>query len=317
MHERYNDMYEAAVRYYVHDETMESIARQLGMSRSSVSRLLGRAREEGLVRITVAENAGSRSATANLLSKRFGVTVHIATVGESIPMPARFERVSRLAAALFKESVADGQLIGVAWGVTLSSIVQHLDRRPLRDAMIVQMNGGANSESTGAPYVGAILEGLANSFDARIVHFPVPAFFDYAETRQAMWRERSVRRVLDLQRRLDIAIFGVGSIHGKVPSHVYTAGYLDPADMAQLVREGAVGDVCTVLLREDGTYADISYNERATGLAPDELKNVPKRICVVADPARAPAVVGALRSGVVTDLVCDDITADAVAARLS
>jgi DNA-binding transcriptional regulator LsrR (DeoR family) len=281
-----------------------------------VSRLLAKAREDGLVRITLADHAGSRSATANTIARRFGVKVHVATVGDSLPMSARFDRVSRMAAALFKESVTDGQLIGVAWGVTLSNIVQRLDRRPLRDATIVQMNGGANSESTGAPHVGAILEGLGQAFDARIVHFPVPAFFDYAETRQAMWRERSVRRVRDMQQRLDIAIFGVGSLHGKVPSHVYTAGYLDAADIAQLVREGAVGDVCTVLLREDGTYADISYNERATGLAPDELSRVPKRICVVADPARAPAVVGALRAGVVTDLVCDDVTAQAVAVRL-
>ena len=316
MHERYDDMYEAAVRYYVHDETMDSIAHQFGMSRSSVSRLLARARDEGLVRITVAEHAGSRSATANVLARRFGIKVHIATVGDAVQMATRFDRVARLAAVLFKESVQDGQLIGVAWGVTLSSIVQHLDRRPLRDATIVQMNGGANSHSIDAPYVGAILEGLGTAFDARIVHFPVPAFFDYAETRRAMWRERSVRRVLELQRHLDIAIFGVGSIHGKVPSHVYTAGYLEAADMAQLVREGAVGDVCTVLLREDGTYADISYNERATGLAPDELKLVPRRICVVADPARAPALLGALRCGAVTDLVCDDTTAQAVVASL-
>ena len=77
-----------------------------------------------------------------------------------------------------------------------------------------------------------------------------------------------------------------------------------------------MGDVCTVLLREDGTYADISYNERATGLAPDELKLVPRRICVVADPARAPALLGALRCGAVTDLVCDDTTAQAVVASL-
>ena len=29
MHERYEDMHEACVRYYVQDETMESIARHL------------------------------------------------------------------------------------------------------------------------------------------------------------------------------------------------------------------------------------------------------------------------------------------------
>ena len=39
-------------------------------------------------------------------------------------------------------------------------------------------------------------------------------------------RERTVRRVLDLQARLDVAIFGVGSFAGPVMSHVYADGYL-------------------------------------------------------------------------------------------
>ena len=85
---------------------------------------------------------------------------------------------------------------------------------------------------------------------------------------------------------------------------------------SSLVSDGVVGDVCTVLLREDGTYADIAYNERATGLTPAELKRIPRRLCVVADPSRAAAVVGALRAGTATDLVLDEGTARAVLDRI-
>lgn len=41
-----------------------------------------------------------------------------------------------------------------------------------------------------------------------------------------------------------------------------------------------------------------------------------RRFCVVADPSRAGAVVGALRAGTTTDLVIDEGTARAVLARL-
>ncbi len=315
MHERHDEMYEAAVRYYIQNETMESIARYLDMSRSSVSRLLARAREVGLVRISVSRHAGSGAPVAQRLATEFGIRVHLADVGDATP-PVRFDRVTRMAAAIFADSVDHGQFIGVAWGVTLANIVRHLERRPLRDALIVQMNGGTNSRDSGTAHVGSILAGLGQAFDARVVHFPVPAFFDYAATKQAMWQERSVRTVLDLQHRLDLAIFGVGSLHGAVPSHVYTAGYLDADDLRQLASEGAVGDVCTVLIREDGSWADISYNERATGMPPEHMQRIAMRICVVADPLRAPAVLGVLRAGVVTDLVCDDATARAVIERL-
>ena len=72
MNDRYEDMYQAAARYYVQDETMESIARALRLSRSSVSRLLKEARESGMVRISLADHHGSSSPMATALSQIFG-----------------------------------------------------------------------------------------------------------------------------------------------------------------------------------------------------------------------------------------------------
>jgi DNA-binding transcriptional regulator LsrR (DeoR family) len=177
------------------------------------------------------------------------------------------------------------------------------------------MNGGANHRSSGIPYIGEILQAVGDAFDAKVMLFPVPAFFDYAATKEAMWRERSVQNVLRLHAKLDLAVFGVGALQGSVPSHVYSAGYMDARDMQTLISDGVVGDVCTVLLREDGTYADLAFNRRATGLTPAELQNIPRRIAVVADPSRAPAVVGALRARTATDLVIDEGTARAIADR--
>lgn len=315
VNDRYEDMYQAASRYYVQGETMESIARALRLSRSSVSRLLKDARESGLVRISIADHSGSLSPLAVALSEAFRVRVHMVSVRDSANETLRFDQVARLAARLFTDAVDDHQLIGVAWGVTLSHLVRHLGRRPLVGTTVVQINGGANQRSSGIPYIGEILQAIGDAFDAKVVLFPVPAFFDFAETKQAMWRERSVQNVLKLHERLDLAVFGVGCLEGKVPSHVYTAGYMDSSDMRQLAADGVVGDVCTVLLREDGSYADIAYNARATGLTPPELRRIPRRICVVADPSRAPALIGALRAGVATDLVLDEGTARAVAER--
>ena len=51
-------VYEAASMYYAQGETMEVIARHLGVSRSTVSRLLARARAEGVVRIELVAPGG-------------------------------------------------------------------------------------------------------------------------------------------------------------------------------------------------------------------------------------------------------------------
>lgn len=316
MNNRYEQAYQAATQYYLQGETMQSIARGLDVSRSTVSRLLAEARESGLVRISIADAAGSQSPTSRALADAFGITVHLVPVRATSSLPTRIEQVAQRAANLLADVVSDNQVIGVAWGVTMAALTRHLPRRPLSGSTIVQMNGGANQRSSGVPYIRSILQSIGDAFDSEVVLFPVPAFFDYADTKAAMWRERSVRHVLDLLSDLEIAVFGVGSLTGGIPSHVYSAGYLDDADHAALVADGVVGDICTVLLREDGTFADIEANARATGLTPTELQRVPRRLCVAADPQRSPAIVGALRAGVATDLVIDDLSARAVLRRL-
>lgn len=315
MNERYDHMYLAATQYYVQGETMDAISRSLGVSRSTVSRLLASARETGLVRITIADAAGAQSPVARALGDAFGVTIHLVSVRSTASVLTRIDQVARRAAGLLADVVGDHQVIGVAWGVTMAALTQHLPHRPLSGSTVLQMNGGANHNTSGIPWIREILQSIGDAFDSEVVLFPVPAFFDFAET-DAMWRERSVRRVLDLLSRLDVAVFGVGSLTGSVPSHVYAAGYLDDDERARLLTQGVVGDICTVLLREDGTYADIEANQRATGLTPHEMRRVPRRLCVVADPQRAPAVLGALRTGVITDLVIDQLTARATLDRM-
>ena len=76
---------------------------------------------------------------------------------------------------------------------------------------------------------------------------------------------------LDVYKRQ--ALFGVGSMSARLPSHVYSGGFLDPSEIAAAQNDGVVGDVCTVLIREDGS-TNMHLNERASGPSPATLKTV-------------------------------------------
>jgi DNA-binding transcriptional regulator LsrR (DeoR family) len=205
---------------------------------------------------------------------------------------------ARLLGAWFDSSM----VLGVAWGTTLAAIGRHLPRKPTRGSVVVQLNGAANQRSTGVEYAGSLISRFASAFEASVHFFPVPAFFDYPETRAAMWRERSVVRVLEMQQRCDIALFSVGAFGGEMPSHVYSAGYLDRDDVAELSRQGVVGDVCTVFLREDGTSEDLA-----------QLRRIPRRVCAVAGDGKVAALRAALLAGVITHLIVDEQTATRLA----
>lgn len=301
-------MHEAATLYYLQDVTMDTVARQLGMSRSGVSRLLKSARESGIVRIQVrAPRAGG--AVARRIEAAYDVRAHVVPVRSPLTEDVRLDHVARYAAQLVQEWFADGMTLGLAWGTTVAAVAAHLVPTSLKEAVVVQLNGAANTQSSGLAYGTDLVSQFAEAFDAIPEHFPVPAFFDFAETRALMWSERSVRHVLGVQARADLVLFGVGALVAPVPSHVYTSGYLEPADRDALAADGVVGDVCTVFLREDGSWEDVAINARATGPDPRQLQRIHRRVCVVAGEAKVVPLRAALLAGAVTDLVIDEPTA--------
>ncbi len=303
--------------YYVQGETMEVIARHLGVSRSTVSRLLARAREDGIVRITLAE-PGGRGSLESEMRETFGVDARIVPVREGTTEIHRLEQVAAVAAHRLIELAPTDGVIGTAWGTTMSEVCTALPARAVPGLTVVQLNGASDPDGVG-PSAGEVLAAFHERLGARTVAFPVPAFFDHASTREAMWSERSVRRVLALAERANLAIFGVGTVPapGKgqattLPSQVYSGGHLTDTDRLLLRQEDVVGDVCTVMLRADGSWRDILLNRRATGPTPEQLTKVPRRLCVVAGTGKARALLAALRARVATDLVVDEATARAV-----
>ncbi|GHS90028.1 transcriptional regulator [Actinomycetota bacterium] len=310
------DVLRAASMYYLQDLKMEVIARHLGTSRSTVSRLIKRARETGLVEITLRPATTRAPGLGRSITAAFGIDAYVVPVPDSAEQIERLDQVARTTARLLASWFDSDMILGIAWGTTLAAVSRQLAPKPTRGSVVVQLNGAANMRTSGIEYASDLISSFGSAFGAAVHHFPVPAFFDYPDTKRAMWRERSVRRVLDVQARADIALFSVGAVAGAVPSHVYSAGYLDDQDVDLLHQEGVVGDVCTVFLRADGSWRDVRLNARATGPTPDELQHVPRRVCVVAGDNKVVPLLAALRAGAVTDLVVDEVTAGALLAAV-
>ncbi len=302
--------------YYVQGETMDAIAHQLNVSRSTVSRLLKEARDRGLVRVTIVDPERPLGRMADLFQRYFNVQAHIVQVRPGASSVFRLDQVSRTAADLLAATVRDGDILGVAWGTTTSAIAAHLRPRDLHGVTVIGLNGGANHQTTGLPYVGSILHRFAEAFNGQEQLLALPAFFDEPATRDAMWREQSTQHILSVRANCRIALFGVGGLNSELQSHVYASNYLSESDLRDLRDLGVVGDVCTVMLREDGSYRDIPLNGRATGMTPKELQRVPRRICVVTGLSKTAPILGALRAGVATDLVIDQETARTVLTRM-
>lgn len=302
----------AAKLYYLQDLTMDTIARELRTSRSSVSRLLSHARETGLVEIQIHSPLDRGAQLERELKALFPLDAHVVPIAGTPSDVERLERVAMTAARVLPRFIESNSVIGIAWGSTLGAVSRHLTAKETHDSVIVQMNGAGNMLTTGIEYASQILERFGRAYSARIQQFPVPAFFDNPETKEAFWKERSTRRVLDLVARMDVAVFGLGSPFAEVPSRVYIGGYLERADYKSLSADRAVGDVATVFFRADGSWRDITLNARATGPGFDRLVKVARRVCIASGTQKLASLRGAIAAGLITDLVVDEQLARAL-----
>jgi len=310
--DRTRDALTASQLYYLQDLTMDAIARELHTSRSSVSRLLSHARATGLVDIQVRSPLDAPTRLEQDILARYEVTAHVVPVPDRANDVDRLERVALSVARILGQYFDSNMIMGIAWGSTMSAISRHITRKPTHNSQIVQLNGAGNMSTTGLGYASEILGRFGNAFGAHVQQFPVPAFFDDPATKQALWRERSMSRLVGVQSRMDVALFGLGSPFSVVPSHVYAGGYLEPDDYESLSRSGVVGDVATVFFRADGSTDGIPLNERGTGPDFDVLRKTPRRICVVSGSSKLPSLHGALRANLITDLFLDEGTARAL-----
>lgn len=296
--------------YYYGERTTQEIATELGLSRSKVSRLLKFAKERGLVEIRILDPDTQTGALEQLLRSNFGVReVQVVDVPEAAGEEVWLERVATVAAAYLGTLMQDGTVLAMAWGTTVSAISERLGAKPLKNVQVVQLNGSGNTHDAGLRYSAELLRGFADAYGAKTHTFPVPTFFDFPETKRALWLERSVRRILDLQAKADVFLYSIGAVEAGVPSHVYTGGYLEPADLSELRSTGVVGDIATVFFRADGSYQDIPINARASGPDLSLLARAENAVCVVSGRAKVEGVRAALRGGYLKKLIIDEPTA--------
>ncbi|MEF2277791.1 sugar-binding transcriptional regulator [Deinococcus sp. YIM 134068] len=299
--------------YYEQGRTTEEIAAELGLSRPKVSRLLSYARRSGLVEIRIHDPEGEAQGLEARLRERYPfLRPQVVGVLPGSTEDLWLERTATAAANLLSKRLTPGMRVGLAWGNTLEAVSRALTPLNVPGVTFVQLNGSASQSDFVSGFVTDTILRFARNYSGGAQLFPVPTFFDDPLTKRAMWRERSVRHVLALQESADILMYSVGSLDASVPSHVYSAGYLDVDDLRTVKNEGAVGDIATVFYRADGTWEDLSLNARASGPELSLVQRVPESICVVSGLGKVAALRGALEGRLMSRLIVDEVTAVAV-----
>lgn len=299
--------------YYYQDLTTEEVARELGLSRPAVSRLLTFARQSGLVEISVRDPESQPQELEREIRERFKINaVKVVRVPPNSREDEWLHRVASYTANHLNTLIHPDMTVGIAWGNTLDAVSRQLSPKHCANVDIIQLNGSSSTHAVNNYYTSDIYSRFAENYGARTHLFPVPAFFDYPATKQAMWKERSVGRLVRQMKSADLLVYSVGAAHARLPSYVYVGGYLEPDDFRELDRQKIVGDIATVFFRENGSFDNIPLNARASGPDLTLFQRAKHAVCVVSGLGKANGLRAALRGKLMRELIVDEPTAHAL-----
>jgi DNA-binding transcriptional regulator LsrR (DeoR family) len=304
---------EIARRYYMDGLSQAEIAKLVGLSRPSISRLLIDARELGIVEIRVNPPIPTVPDLEGQMARKFMLQeVRVLECKNSSDDQVR-RQLGRLAVNLLDSTLQDGMTLGLSWGTTVHAVICELRPRRLPNVKVVQLIGGV-----GAPH--ATIDGpeqvrrAGEMFGAQHYYLSAPMRVDNADVALALREDHSVREVLELARQSDVALVGIGSVVPGVSTQ-YHSGYISYDELRRLDRMGAVGAICASFFNLAGEYVEVPwFNPCVIGVDWTDLNQCPTVIAVATGKAKAPAILGAIRSGVVDRLIIDDLAADAVLA---
>jgi DNA-binding transcriptional regulator LsrR (DeoR family) len=295
----------AAHLYYVEDRSQEEVAKQLGVSRSTVSRLLAEARQTGIVRIEVTAQPPV-DGLEDELARQLGLEQAYVAQGTAAPDDPGAVLASAVGQALLDSNLSAGDALLVSWGRATWS-VSHADLPKIPGVVVVPALGGLNEEQ---PWVqtNEIARRIAARLEGSVLLLHAPAV-PSAELRDSLLTDESIRAALTRWDDAAAALVGIGAWSQAQP---------EPPSIlsmdAKTLRASA-GDVAGRLFDADGAPIPYATEPRLLGISREQLARVHRRIGVAVGTQKVEAIVAAARSGLVNVLVTDMITASALSAR--
>lgn len=294
--------------YYRSDYSQQKIAQELGVSRPSISRLLQYAKDKGYVNIQIVDPVEDMSHMEQRLKDKLHLK-DVKIASSTINDEEEIKKYIGITAARYLDSIIkDGDIIGVGWGTTLYNMSQALVPKAIKGSQVVQLEGGV-SHSEWNNYAREILENFAANFDTVAQYLPLPVIFDTKETKELVDKDRYIKRVLELGRHANIAIFSVGTVRPN--ALFFRLGYTGIEEQEK-IQKSSVGDICSRFFDVEGRICNRDLDDRTVGITLSELRDKEFSIMISGGEAKINAIRAALKGRYANVLITDQFTGKAL-----
>jgi len=298
----------AAWLSYVGGLTQDQIAREMGLSRQRVQRLVARAVAEGLIHVRLDHRMARAMELEAALRRRLGL--QFARVAPSLgaggdPVAA----IAPLAAAEIESVLAspEPRVIAVGTGRAMRAAVEEIAAMDCPQHRIVSLIGNIAPDGS-ASFFDVVMR-LADKVRARHYPMPLPVVTESPEELRLLTSVAPVARSRALAAEADHVFVGVGQTSDHAP--ILEDGFVNRNELAMMREAGAVGEIVGWAYDSQGRYLDIDRNRRVGGvrLEPGAERQT---TAVAAGPDKLDAIRAAIAGRLVNGLITDEKTAEAL-----
>ena len=289
----------AAHMYYEEDCTQGEIADQLQVSRPLVSRMLREARELGIVEIRVHAPASDTETQIDRLCMRFGLQGGVVISEEDTDSLIDHNLAKRLVEHVEAEQPAT---VGIGWGNTIGSLTDLLERTPphLTSVQTVCPLIGNSCVSFRRYHTDENVRIIAKSMCAQPKYLHAPAFFADEADRSLLYGTRHYQEIAEQWDQLDIALVGIQDTTAEAdvnyPLEIYSS---------------SVGHFIAYTYDIDGQFIRPEH-DCVAHIPLDQLSHCRQVIGLCAADVSPKAVLGALRTGVLTHVFARESLVNAI-----
>ncbi len=297
--------------YYEDGLNQDDIVERLHISRSTISRCLKQARDEGIVKIVVVPPTGTYSNVERKLEETYHIEEAIVVNTEANNSPQTISReLGAAAAGYLLRVLRPNDVVGVSWGYTIRGMVSALEPRDYPNVQVVQMIGGIGKPESEA-HATELCREMANRLSCKLVLQPAPGVVRSKQMRDVYMMDEHVQTAIKLLPKITLAFVGIGSLNS-YSIEVRDATILTKEDIKEVKSKGAVGDIALRFINSQGQLIQSELDERIIGIDVNSLKNIPRVVGVAGGPNKVTSFKAVLQGGLIDVLITDRATAEAL-----
>lgn len=284
-----------ARRYYLDDWKQSDIAKELGVSRPLVSRMLAEAREHGVVEIRIHDPAARQGRLVEQLRHSTSIRDSI-LVEDGQDDDATNQLLSQGAVQLLWQ--LRSRRLGIGWGHLIGQLVTWLESNPQLSSTVTDICPLVGNASIPARNYQSNenVRLIAQQLGAAPHFIYLPALPDSIEEKQLLCSSEIYRQIQSQWDKMDTALVNIGNY----PSSPDFASLVRYGDLLQ--QEHTCGRLLVYYFNPQGKVIQ-SEQDFAIQIPLEQLRRCPNIIGVCSANTSVRALQGALKTGLFTHLV--------------